>query len=249
MVGPTALLSTLSRADGSASFKCSTTGYKILGSVNAPVELPARRDALKPEEATVEVFVKPGNTTAGVGERYVEGIIRTMLQKVILGRERGFPRRGVVITLAIVGGDAVARGDSYLTLLPALLQTSLLTLLSGAVPMSMTFSTVLIAVSKTGDIVSSPTLVDAKAASSLHVLAFSSKGHLLLNESQGRFGFETWESVRLRAHTICRGIDLPENDGDIAMEGSAESGTVEGFVRETVEDHLYRDYAWKIDTE
>lgn len=112
MTGPTASLSHLSRADGSASFKCPTTGYNVLGSVNAPIELPARRDALKPEEATVEVFVKPGNTTAGVGERYVEGILRTMLQKVILGRERGFPRRGVVITLAILGGDAVERGDS-----------------------------------------------------------------------------------------------------------------------------------------
>lgn len=115
MVGPTASLSSLSRTDGSASFKCPTTGYNVLGSVNAPVELPARRDALKPEEATVEVFVKPGNTTAGVGERYVEGILRTMLQKVILGRERGFPRRGVVITLAIIGGHAVERGDSVST--------------------------------------------------------------------------------------------------------------------------------------
>lgn len=112
MVGPAASLSNLSRADGSASFKCPITGYNVLGSVNAPVELPARRDALKPEEATVEVFVKPGNTAAGVGERYVEGILRTMLQKVILGRERGFPRRGVVITLAIIGGDTVQRGDS-----------------------------------------------------------------------------------------------------------------------------------------
>lgn len=112
MVGPTASLSTLSRADGSACYKCPTTGYDLLGAVNAPIELPARRDALKPEEATVEVFVKPGNTTAGVGERYVEGILRSVLTKVVLGRERGFPRRGVVITLAIVGGETVTRGDS-----------------------------------------------------------------------------------------------------------------------------------------
>lgn len=112
MVGPTASLSTLSRSDGSASYKCPFTGCDVLGAVNAPIELPARRDALKPEEATVEVFVKPGNTTAGVGERYVEGILRSVLGKVILGRERGFPRRGVVITLAIVGGETVDRGDS-----------------------------------------------------------------------------------------------------------------------------------------
>lgn len=112
MVGPTATLSNLSRSDGSASYKCPATGYDVLGAVNAPIELPARRDALKPEEATVEVFVKPGNTTAGVGERHVEGILRSVLSKVVLGRERGFPRRGVVITLAIVGGETIDRGDS-----------------------------------------------------------------------------------------------------------------------------------------
>jgi exosome complex component RRP46 len=112
MVGPTASLAPLNRADGSSSYTCPATGYELLGAVNAPVELPARRDALKPEEATVEVFVKPGTTTAGVGERYVEGILRSVLATVILGREKGLPRRGVVITLAIVGGENVDRGDS-----------------------------------------------------------------------------------------------------------------------------------------
>ncbi|KAL4894409.1 ATP-NAD kinase-like domain-containing protein [Aspergillus ambiguus] len=112
MVAPIASLTPLSRADGSASFQCPATGANILGSVNAPVELPGRRDALKPEEATVEVFVKPGTAPGGVGERYVEGIIKTMLGRVILGREKGYARRGVVLTLAIVGGDSVGRGDS-----------------------------------------------------------------------------------------------------------------------------------------
>lgn len=112
MVAPTASLTPLSRADGSASYQCPATGANILGSVNAPVELPGRRDALKPEEATVEVFVKPGTAPGGVGERYVEGIIKTMLGRVILGREKGYARRGVVLTLAIVGGDSVGRGDS-----------------------------------------------------------------------------------------------------------------------------------------
>lgn len=112
MVGPVASLSNLGRADGSATYKCPATGYDVLGAVNAPVELPARRDALKPEEATVEVFVKPGNSSSGVGERYVEGIMRSVLSEVVLGRERGFPRRGVVITLAIIGGKTAERGDS-----------------------------------------------------------------------------------------------------------------------------------------
>ncbi|OJJ97001.1 hypothetical protein ASPACDRAFT_54324 [Aspergillus aculeatus ATCC 16872] len=111
MVAPSATLSVLNRADGSASYLCPSTGSNILGSVNAPVELPGRRDALKPEDATIEVFVKPGTAPAGVGERYVEGILKTLLGRVILGREKGYPRRGVVITLAIIGGESVGRGD------------------------------------------------------------------------------------------------------------------------------------------
>lgn len=118
MVGPTtASLTPLSRTDGSASFKCPSTGFNILGSVNAPVELPGRRDALKPEEATVEAFVKPGTYPGGVAERYVEGILKGVLEKLVLGREKGFPRRGVALTLAVVGGESEGRGDSVGVLL------------------------------------------------------------------------------------------------------------------------------------
>lgn len=112
MVGPTATLTPLSRTDGSASYQCPATGFNILSSVNAPVELPGRRDALKPEEATVEVVVKPGTAPNGVGEQYVKEIIRNLLGKLVLGREKGFPRRGVVVTLAVIGGEGFARGDS-----------------------------------------------------------------------------------------------------------------------------------------
>ena len=112
MAGPTASLNPLTRTDGSASYQCPSTGFNILSSVNGPIELPGRRDALKPEDATIEVFVKPGTAPSGVGEQYAKEIIKNMVGKLVLGRERGFPRRGVVITLAVMGGDGVARGDS-----------------------------------------------------------------------------------------------------------------------------------------
>ncbi|KAJ5155360.1 Exoribonuclease phosphorolytic domain 2 [Penicillium capsulatum] len=244
MVGPTASLSSLNRADGSAAYKCPATGYEVLGAVNAPIELPARRDALKPEEATVEVFVKPGNSMPGVGERYVEGILRSVLAEVILGRERGFPRRGVVITLAVISGKPAERGDNYLTLLPALLHASLLALLSAAVPLSMTFSTALLGVNRTGTIIQDPLTADADVTS-LHVLAFSSKGQLLLNESEGRFDFETWETIREHAASVCRGRPSVGSDGDVAMGDKSDDTRLDGFVRETVEDRLHHDHAWK----
>lgn len=57
---PTVLLSTLHRADGSATF--SQNGYTVIGSVNGPIEVQ-RRDEL-PEEAVIDVTIRPA---AGIG--------------------------------------------------------------------------------------------------------------------------------------------------------------------------------------
>ncbi|KAJ9255549.1 hypothetical protein DTO207G8_2939 [Paecilomyces variotii] len=250
MAGPAATITPLRRADGSASYQCPFTGSQILGSVNGPIELPGRRDAQKPEEATVEVTIKPGTAAGGVGERYAEGILKNLLGRLILGREKGFPRRGIVVTLLIASGETggkVARGDSYLPLLPALLHTALFALLSAAIPLSMTYTATLLAVTASGEIVDGPSAKVAQDATSLHVLAFSSKGHLLLNESEGSFDFDTWEKVHERAHTICRGSRIRSADGDVDMGDNADASGLEGFVRETVEDKLYHDYSWKID--
>jgi len=56
-----ALLSSLDRADGSATF--SQNGYSVIGSVNGPIEV-TRRDEL-PEEAAVEVIVRPATGPGG----------------------------------------------------------------------------------------------------------------------------------------------------------------------------------------
>ena len=56
-------LSLLHRADGSAT--CSQNGYSVIAAVNGPMDVQ-RRDEL-PEEATVDVAVRPA---AGVGGKY-----------------------------------------------------------------------------------------------------------------------------------------------------------------------------------
>lgn len=86
---------------------------------------------------------------------------------------------------------------------------------------------------------------ETKSARSVHALAFSSKGHLLLNESEGAIDYETWERVHDRALAICRGTSkTTQIDGDVAM---AEDGpSLESFIRETISDQIWRDYTWKI---
>lgn len=116
--------------------------------------------------------------------------------------------------------------------------------------MSMIYTAALVAVSPTGDLIPNPSPKDTKAATSLHVLAFSSKGHLLLNESQGDFNLDTWEKVHDCAETICRGgtkFQLTK-DGDVSMAGSGEPQTLEQFVREIVEDKVREEFAWKLAT-
>ncbi|EEH41868.1 hypothetical protein PAAG_03789 [Paracoccidioides lutzii Pb01] len=250
MATPEACLVPLSFPDGSASYT-SPNGDKILGSVNGPIEV-GRRDAQKPEEATIEVLVKPGAGMSGVGERYVEGILRSILSRVILVREKSMPRRGIVITLVVLenkgaDGKVTKRGGSCLPILPSLLHTSLLALLSAAIPISMIFTSSLVAVSGTGELIQHPSYDCIKTAASLHVLAFSSKGHLLLNESEGQFGLDTWDKVYELAESACRGgAEFRKGNGDVEMSGMKTGQTLEQVVRDTVEDKLREDFAWKI---
>lgn len=65
MTVPTALLSLLHRADGSAQF--SQGGYTVVGAVNGPVEVQ-RRDEL-PEEAAIEVNVRPAVGVASTDDQ------------------------------------------------------------------------------------------------------------------------------------------------------------------------------------
>ncbi|KAI2168441.1 exosome non-catalytic core subunit rrp46, partial [Ophidiomyces ophidiicola] len=53
----TAQLSPLRFANGSAAYT-SPSGHRVLAAVNGPVD-PARRDTLKPDEATLDILVKP----------------------------------------------------------------------------------------------------------------------------------------------------------------------------------------------
>jgi hypothetical protein len=61
---PIASLSSLYRADGSATY--SQNGYTVIGAVNGPIEVQ-RRDEL-PEEAAVDIIVRPA---AGVGGMWI----------------------------------------------------------------------------------------------------------------------------------------------------------------------------------
>ncbi len=89
----------LSRADGSATYT-SPNGYSVLAAVNGPVEVQ-RRDEL-PEEAHMEVNVRPHDGVGQVKERHLEVVIARLLRDVV--HLHMFPRQMVQLTLQILKG-------------------------------------------------------------------------------------------------------------------------------------------------
>lgn len=131
-----------------------------------------------------------------------------------------------------------------LPILPALLQTSVLALLSAAIPLATTVTAVLLATSSsTLAIQRNPTLADIREASSTHVLAFSAHKRLLVAESEGSFTMEQWEAVCDEAEQICCGSSSEQLD---QMQDVGDSGaSMKDFVIATMQEKVALDLHWK----
>ena len=121
----------------------------------------------------------------------------------------------------------------------------MLALLSASIALSMTFSSTLVAVTQNDDLLLNASPRELQQSSSIHVLAFSSKGDLLLVESEGDFGLSTWEAVYDKAVEHCRhrgtAVDSPDDMVD------AEDGDMEAFIRQTMVQKIASNLSWKAD--
>jgi exosome complex component RRP46 len=133
-----------------------------------------------------------------------------------------------------------------LAVLPVLLQTALLTLLSASLPLSTVLTATLIAIGADGNsetLIRNPNLTEYENAKSIHVLAFTSQGDLLLAESQGSFDLEDWDKVYETAKKLC----LSEQE-DADMQGGvsldAKTGSMLGFVKSVMEEKVAQDLHW-----
>ena len=78
----------------------------------------------------------------------------------------------------------------------------------------MTLTAALVAVNPNGALLLDPSVKQIKLASSIHVLAFSSHGDLLVVESEGDFTMATWEKVYQTAKVICYREEEDESGGE-----------------------------------
>jgi exosome complex component RRP46 len=131
-------------------------------------------------------------------------------------------------------------------MLPALLQTANLALLSAAIPLASTLTSTALAVAieeKGSHVIRNPTTRDAEIASSLHVFAFTSLGDLVLAESEGNFTLEEWNKLHDMAQQQCQ---AQPQSADVDMDASGHPAANMGdFTRSIVEEQVASDLHWK----
>ncbi|KAI1382140.1 hypothetical protein F4677DRAFT_16601 [Hypoxylon crocopeplum] len=246
---PEALISPLQSADGSATF--SYAGYTVVGAVNGPIEVQ-RRDEL-PEEAAVDVIVRPAAGVGGTRERHLESLIQSTLRQIIL--VNNFPRTLIQVILQVTTAPEneyvnakVVQASSNLPILPALLQTAVLSLLSAALPLRTTLTSTSLAIIVDGQskkVVLNPSPREIEASQSFHVFSFTSQDELILVESEGSFTMKEWDDAYAAAQRQCC-PDAATNDGDALMDdGSPADTNLKQFTRSTLEDKIASELHWK----
>ncbi|KAI2640475.1 hypothetical protein GGS26DRAFT_161238 [Hypomontagnella submonticulosa] len=246
---PEALLSHLQNTDGSATF--SYNGYTIVGAANGPIEVQ-RRDEL-PEEAVVDVIVRPAAGVGGTRERHLESLIQSTLRQIIL--INNFPRTLIQVVLQVTTAPEneyvnakLVQGSSNLPILPALLQTAVLSLLSAALPLTATLTSTSLAVIADGQsnkIVVNPSPREIETSQSFHVFSFTSHDELILAESEGSFTMKEWNDTFAVAQRQCCSPTATA-DGDTAMDDDSLAGTgLKQFIRSTLEGKIASDLHWK----
>jgi exosome complex component RRP46 len=231
----------LVRADGSATF--SSKLFTVVAAANGPVEVQ-RRDEL-PEEAAIEVNVRPPSGVGGPRERWMESALTSLLRSLLLVHMH--PRTLMQVTLQISKEPTLKlrRGVLDVAILPTLANTAFLALVDGGLPLQRTMVATLAAVAATGDVVIDPAEKQLDGCKSIHAMAYSMKSELLLSESMGNFRLEEWQDIaeQLRQTALDAMARAGEDeDEDEAMEAGI---TKEPWLRLALEESVREASAWR----
>lgn len=135
-----------------------------------------------------------------------------------------------------------------LLIIPALLQTAVLALLSAAVPMRATATSAVAAFSLSEgkpQITMDPSPREADKSRSIHVLAFTSFGELLLAESEGDFTMNEWDQVYETSRSVCCGAAGGNATHAVLDEAQQSGPDMRQFVRSAAESKVAADLYWK----
>jgi exosome complex component RRP46 len=191
----------------------------------------------------------------GPRERHLERLVDSTLRSVILTHL--IPRTLVQITLQVrtlPDEDSSSGVNTSLTLLPHLLHTAYLALLSASIPLATTLTSVLVAFPAAGSQAPllAPTaneLLRARPIRSAHVFAFSGDRRLLLNESDGTLTHAEWTDACEAAEDVCCAEDA--DDGGVPLDGmdvdgQAQQGlNLDRWLRDVATRKVAHEQRWK----
>lgn len=237
-MGPDLIHHPLSRADGSTVI--SSGLYTVIAGVNGPIEVQ-RRDEL-PEEAAIEVNLRPASGVGGPRERWLETVLQSTLKSIVLVHM--FPRTLIQITLQITKAPSMKlrKTAADLSLLPTLLNAAFTCLVDGGIPLATTSSAVLAIISSDGQIVLEPQEKEIASCKSIHAMAYNAGGEQLLNESSGQFTFDEWSEVADLAKQACvAAVDTASEDTAMS-NGDSQA---EPWLRQALQDEAKAAGAWR----
>lgn len=108
----------------------------------------------------------------------------------------------------------------------------------------MILTSTLIAIDAFGKLTIDPSVKEVHLASSIHVIAYSSQGDLLVIESEGSFSIDILEQVVETASQVCRGqMSESSNNVDVHMEEGAMS--LEDSMKMLVQTKIAKEQKWK----
>ena len=135
-----------------------------------------------------------------------------------------------------------------LPIVPALLQTAVLALLSGGIPLKTTATATAVSVvieDGNSKFVADPSPREGEDAQSTHVFAFTSHDELLLVESEGDFSMEEWQGAHDTAKRICCETSKKAGVDMILDDENSEGPDLRHFIRSALEAKVASDLHWK----
>ena len=228
----------LTRADGSATF--SSNLYTVLVAVNGPVEVQ-RRDEL-PEEAAIEVNIRPFSGVGGPRERCLEENFASLLRSLLLVHMH--PRTLVQITLQVTKEPSLRIKQAFkdVALVPVLANAAFLALVDGALPLEKTMTACLGLISNEDEVVVDPAEKDLVSCKSVHTMVYSSQGEMLHNQSAGVFYVKQWKEVAARLKEIAMSAIAQAGEDESMVNGASE---MTPWLRQALEENVERAGAWR----
>jgi exosome complex component RRP46 len=233
----------LRRADGSAVF--SDGLYTVVGGVNGPVEVQ-RRDEI-PDEAAIEVNIRPAAGVGGPRERWLENIVHAVIRSVLLVNQH--PRTLVQITLQIAKEPQVKtrRTIADIAIIPTLINASFVSLIDSGLPLATTMSAILAISRDNHEVVYTPQEKDFVDCRSIHAFAFNQDGEQLLEQSSGEFDLDLWEKVVDGAQSACLAAAAFKQEDANTVDDVAVSDT-QPWLRQALEERAKVVNAWRSDS-